>query len=481
MSFPLFKALDRNPVNGLAAGADSSGHCRVWDAANGASTGEPAPWGTAVEALAWSPDGRWLAAGDRTGSVRLRPFGSEDGGVRPERSFTGHAGAVGSLAWTRCGTRLASGGADGVVRVRDARSCDVLAELTVGEASDGFGKTVRALTWHPDGRHLVTGTHGGRIQIWDTETGRQAAVLDDRGPWPAAMAVTARGDRLMVGGRGGAVRIWELGAAPHATAPVALDGHRDSVLAGAASPDGLLVATGGMDQVVRLWDAATGAPVARCEGLGGWVRSVGFSADGEHVVGIDAGGTAAVWNRTGGRPLSSTRLGGTGWPTGDAPSGAAPGGWRDEAARHPWPSMRCGCGRGARHVPYSFATLVAARTEEEADAVDLADDIESGGMLFEAAVPVASMLVAALREEDLSDPARLAVLDLLLGLVSGESDSSETALDRPFLETECREAVRGGIPVLKRELTREGDPGAVGLVLEILETLDAGQEEEQAG
>ncbi|WP_069174388.1 hypothetical protein [Streptomyces griseus] len=92
-------------------------------------------------------------------------------------------------------------------------------------------------------------------------------------------------------------------------------------------------------------------------------------------------------------------------------------------------------------------------------------------MLFEAAVPVASMIVAALREEDVAVPARLAMLDLLLGLVTGESESSEVALDRPFLEVECREAVRGSIPALKRELTREGVPGAADLVLEILESL----------
>src|SRR3954470_13165761 len=60
-----------------------------------------------------------------------------------------------------------------------------------------------------------------------------------------------------------------------------LRGHTDGLYAVAISPDGALVASGGRDHAVKLWDYATGTPVRTLEGHKGMVLRLAFSPDGK--------------------------------------------------------------------------------------------------------------------------------------------------------------------------------------------------------
>jgi WD40 repeat protein len=75
-------------------------------------------------------------------------------------------------------------------------------------------------------------------------------------------ALTVVSDNLLAsGGNDHTIRLWDLARGAEARR---LEGHGDGVLALAVLPGGRL-ASGGADRTIRLWDPARGAEIARLE------------------------------------------------------------------------------------------------------------------------------------------------------------------------------------------------------------------------
>ncbi|WP_101254203.1 hypothetical protein [Streptomyces barkulensis] len=123
-----------------------------------------------------------------------------------------------------------------------------------------------------------------------------------------------------------------------------------------------------------------------------------------------------------------------------------------EIGRHRWIGLHT-LGDRSEQVPDALRRMVSGETEEEVMEAywDLENTVVVQGQLFDSALPVLSVLLAALTEE-ISVEARDAVVELIHQIVSGESDEEEVERGNPDLGPRCRELAREGLWLLYREL-----------------------------
>ncbi|MEQ1828379.1 MAG: c-type cytochrome domain-containing protein [Pirellula sp.] len=84
-----------------------------------------------------------------------------------------------------------------------------------------------------------------------------------------------------------------------------IEGHKDTLYSGALSPDGSILATGGYDRVVMLWNMADGKLLRRLEGHNGAIYDLDFDATGQILASASADETIKVWRVRDGERLDT--------------------------------------------------------------------------------------------------------------------------------------------------------------------------------
>jgi WD40 repeat protein/DNA-binding SARP family transcriptional activator len=285
-----------HPDGGPLTSMDASGTVLVWDL----ETGQP------VEYLPWeesdidtggslSRDGRTVARRHGASIHLADAFTGQDTGP----AVTDHAADITNLSLDPDGSVLVSGDAEGTIRVWKVTAAGLQERpLTRPLSYDGGG------CWgvSTGGQLLAMTAPGHSVVIHDLETGELRTQIPDAHPGfnLHSMLFSPDGGTLATNSFDQTVGLWD---ATSGQSIGSLRGHEGRVLASAFDEGGRRMASGGTDNLVRLWDITVlgsgGGAQQVGPALGGhsnWVRVLAFCSGTRLLASGDSEGKILLWD-----------------------------------------------------------------------------------------------------------------------------------------------------------------------------------------
>ena len=290
--------------------SESKGIIRVWDVAKQQLLTEfQVPGSTQVYSLAFSPNGTLLAVGTCVKPQGGDGWGCDEIGIQLwETTDVGHPKPLGepllgvgfSVTFGPSGSVLATTG-KGQVQLWDAAS-----RTPAGAPFTHGADIISAIAFSRDGKYLATGTceNGsqlgqsmcpkGAILIWDLADVHAPKLMEDAFTGltaPPSDIVFGPSDNVLFSAARGTINVWSFGPRKPAGKPATrivgdlLDGLPQKLSSLAVSHDGTILATGGTDGIIRLWNTSSRKPLGiALTGHRSGVHGLAFSPAGSALM-----------------------------------------------------------------------------------------------------------------------------------------------------------------------------------------------------
>jgi RNA polymerase sigma factor (sigma-70 family) len=286
----------------------------LWDLVAGEELGTLPGLRYGLLSLAFSPDGKTLAAGSYENAIYLWDVGGRKllRRLEGDKKNAGLAfGHFSSVAFSPDGATLASGGHDGAVRLWAVATGRERRRLDLKDHENEFC-TVEAVAFSPDGKTLAASgrtAEGSKVRLWDAATGKRLGLTAEMNApsrerpasasrsWEEVVApriVFSPDGRMLAMNRWQkAIPVWEAASGKERCR---LAGHQESTVCVGFSADSRTLASAGWDGTVRLWDLETGKELGQRKGHRGKANSLAFSPDGKALVSAGDDSTVLFWD-----------------------------------------------------------------------------------------------------------------------------------------------------------------------------------------
>lgn len=236
-----------------------------------------------IWSVAFSPDGKYLAAGDTKGDIILRRVA--DG--QPIMRFQGHSGWVVSLDFSPDGKTLASSSCDCTAKLWDVNTGQCLHSL------EEHQNEVWSVAFSPDGKTLATGCDDHKARLWNVATAQCLRVFREHNDCVLSIVFSSDGEELITGSHDTTVKLWDIKTDK---CKRTFKGHKDGVRSVSLSPNGQMIASSSNDRTIKLWNIKTGECLKVLEGHSNIVMSVTFCPQNNFLASSSNGHKIRLWN-----------------------------------------------------------------------------------------------------------------------------------------------------------------------------------------
>lgn len=239
-----------------------------------------------IHGVLFSDDGQWLVTWNDAGDVRLRKTDGLDVLLRWQ-----FPSQVRRVAIRPGNDRIAIGDFSGMVVVFELPSGEVIQQRPAPNGSP----PIESLTFSHDGQTLAVGRNDRVVEIWSVEDASQTGTITGHEEAVSGLVFTADDSKLFTASWDRTVRTWDVNEAVY-SGDIGRLKHRRQVTAVAFSPDGQLLASGGLDGEIRLSDPVLQTPLATLRGGSNGVMDLCFSPTESILAGASLDGRVRMWD-----------------------------------------------------------------------------------------------------------------------------------------------------------------------------------------
>ena len=264
---------------------------RIWDSQTGKCLNVLRGHDGPVLCATISPNGKYIASGGTDKSIRI--WDAKEGTCL--KVINGHSDNVHSLDFSPNSMMLASASWDKTVSIWNTIDWGLI------KTCKGHGESVRSVKFNCDGKTIVTASWDRTARIWDVEEKNQSPnIVVGNGEF----AMYSPDNKKIIYESGQKVIVQD---AISGKLIKVLEGHVADLRHVNISHSGYLIASGGDDRTIRIWDTHSGELIKILRGHENSVRSVAFSPDDKLLVSTSFDRTIRIWDVDAGKLLQVLR------------------------------------------------------------------------------------------------------------------------------------------------------------------------------